>query len=418
MSKQLFRDEALRYSQVHNSGRILISQPLSLHIAVAFVVLFIVALVLLLVSGQYTRKERVVGVTVPGVGTVRLVAPEAGVVMRSHVTEGQSVTMGQLLFEIGQDKRSDLGETQRLVETALEAQHQKIGKEMGLRAALATESGAALLRQADRLQSELQVLDLEIGLQSERLAVAKALMDKLRPLFDEHIVPEVQYQQQVSAYLEQRSRLEVLKRSRIGLGTQRVQILSQSKQESLRANSEEAALERSLLSNDQERFIRRAARMSRIIATVPGVAGVPLVVPGQSVEPGAPLVTLVPTGSPLDVHLFVPSSAIGFVRQGQKVRLRYDAFPYQKFGQHEGVVSSVSAVDASARDLLVRFPFLADKGAAFFQVRVRLASDHVRAYDQNIPLRPGLTLQADIGIESKSVISWIFDPLLALGQNR
>ena len=52
--------------------------------------------------------------------------------------------------------------------------------------------------------------------------------------------------------------------------------------------------------------------------------------------------TLVPAGARLEARLYGPSRAIGFVRPGQRVLLRYEAFPHQKFGQYEGVVRSVS----------------------------------------------------------------------------
>ncbi|WP_298622299.1 HlyD family efflux transporter periplasmic adaptor subunit [uncultured Zoogloea sp.] len=417
MARRLFRDEALKHSQIQPGGSIQLAQPLSLRYVTAFVVVFICALIFLLVKGEYTRKERVTGITMVSAGTVRLTAPEAGVVTRRLVSDGDPVKAGQVLFELGQDRRSDLGDTQRLVEDALEAQRNRIDKEIGLRVALANEGSGVLRQQRERLRSELQLLDAEIGLQSEQVAVARTLTEKLRPLFEERIVPEVQYQQQMSAYLEQRSRLETLKRSRVTLEGQLSQTVSQLRQEALRANSEETALERSGLANDQERFIRRGARLTRITATVDGVATAILLNTGQVVEAGASLGTLVPEGSAIEVHLFVPSRAMGFVRPGQAVRLRYDAFPYQKFGQYKGVVTAVSAVNVPSRDLQGHFPFLADKGETFFRLTVHPDDDYVKAYGKDVLLRPGLTLQADIDIESKPLISWILDPLLAVGKS-
>jgi membrane fusion protein len=40
----------------------------------------------------------------------------------------------------------------------------------------------------------------------------------------------------------------------------------------------------------------------------------------------------VPSGARLLAHLYAPSSAVGFLRADQPVLLRYDAFPYQKYG--------------------------------------------------------------------------------------
>ena len=131
---------------------------------------------------------------------------------------------------------------------------------------------------------------------------------------------------------------------------------------------------------------------------------------------GAPVATIIPAGETLDVHLFVTSSAVGFIKPGQAVRLRYDAYPYQKFGQYAGTVTEVVGADIPGRDLTNRFPQLADKGPAFFRVTVRPGAMHVLGYGKQFPLRPGMTLMADVRLENKRLIEWIFDPLFAMGR--
>src|SRR5512132_1634963 len=73
--------------------------------------------------------------------------------------------------------------------------------------------------------------------------------------------------------------------------------------------------------------------------------------PGGRADTTVPLLSIVPTGSKLEAQLFSPSRAIGFVRPGQRVRLRYQAFPYQKFGQYEGIVAFVSRSAISPGEL-------------------------------------------------------------------
>ena len=60
---------------------------------------------------------------------------------------------------------------------------------------------------------------------------------------------------------------------------------------------------------------------------------------------------IVPAGEKLEAQLFGPSRAIGFIRAGQRVLLRYEAFPYQKFGQYEGVVAEVSRTAINPAEL-------------------------------------------------------------------
>ena len=60
------------------------------------------------------------------------------------------------------------------------------------------------------------------------------------------------------------------------------------------------------------------------------------------------LASLVPSGAQLQAHLFAPSGAVGFVRPRQEVRLRFEAFPYQKFGHQTGHVLQVSRTPLAA----------------------------------------------------------------------
>jgi membrane fusion protein len=89
----------------------------------------------------------------------------------------------------------------------------------------------------------------------------------------------------------------------------------------------------------------------------------------------------------------------------------YDAFPFQRFGQYHGVVSTVSQTDVAlpANSQQAQQP---DRRAVFM-VRVALDSPSVKAYGTQIPLRPGHTLTADIEIDSRSLLRWMFDPLFA-----
>jgi membrane fusion protein len=115
--------------------------------------------------------------------------------------------------------------------------------------------------------------------------------------------------------------------------------------------------------------------------------------------------------------LFSPSRAIGFVRPGQRVLLRYQAFPYQKFGQYEGTVVYVSRSAISPGELsqqLAGLTSLYGANVPVYRITVSLAHQAVTAYGQPIPLQPGMELEASVVIESRRLIEWVFDPLFTL----
>src|SRR5690606_5155350 len=102
-----------------------------------------------------------------------------------------------------------------------------------------------------------------------------------------------------------------------------------------------ATASRELALLHQERIRNKAAGALLLSSPVAGLVANSQVEPGQSVEAGQTLMSLLPAGSRLQARLMVPSSAVGFIGPGDRVLLRYRAFPYQRFGQHEGVVARV-----------------------------------------------------------------------------
>ena len=78
-----------------------------------------------------------------------------------------------------------------------------------------------------------------------------------------------------------------------------------------------------------------------IVSPVGGVVTTIAYSPGQTVEPGTRMATVLPSGSELVACLLIPSRAVGFVEVGQTTQLRISAYLYQKFGQVEGHVAQV-----------------------------------------------------------------------------
>jgi membrane fusion protein len=119
-------------------------------------------------------------------------------------------------------------------------------------------------------------------------------------------------------------------------------------------------------------------------------------------------------GSKLEAQLFSPSSAIGFVHPGQRVLLRYEAFPYQKFGYYEGSVANVSRSAISPSELPQQLSGLTKLHAAnepVYRITVSLDQQTATAYGKPAPLQPGMQLEADVLIESRRLIEWVLDPL-------
>ena len=97
----------------------------------------------------------------------------------------------------------------------------------------------------------------------------------------------------------------------------------------------------------------------------------------------------------------MPTRSIAFVRSGAPVKIRYDAFPYQKFGTFNGVVDHVSRTTVLPSDKRFRITVT----EPMYLARVRIS-------DQQ-SLQSGMTVTADILRDERRLIQWIFDPLIS-----
>lgn len=404
----LFRQEALAARADNSAGPALRIRPVGATRLTVFFAALALGVLLLLIFGSYTKKERVQGAIQARDGVATVVPPEAGLVQRVLVKDGQVAQAGQPLIALSHDRQTDAGSTQALLSTNLQGRRQQVQTQTEAQQRAMQATWAGLDQRIAQGQRNADSLSEEIRLQSQQVASSRKLLDQLQPLLAERIVSELQYEQQRQALLDQSARLQALERQR----STALADVALAREERTRVGAEhrvtQAGLDRDLLTLQQEEVQRQSAGQTVLTAPITGTVTNLLVTPGQSVAAGASVVAIVPADSPMTAVLYVPSTAIGFIQAGQRVRVSYDAFPYQRFGQYHGVVHSVSQTDVP----MAANPDKQDR-RAYFLVRVRLDASSVKAYGTEIPLRPGLTLTADIEIDRRSLIRWMLDPLLA-----
>lgn len=408
-SSSLFRQEVLAAQSDSAKGNAMALTPVTSGWLVAFFALVCALVLLLLVTGSYTAKETVTGEVQPVEGVAVVTPPENGVVRKLLVKEGQVVKAGDVLAEISNERFSDAGSTEVLVESRLEGQKQQVLAQTNSQAKAQSAVMSGLEQRIAQARRDVDTLAEEMKLQSQQVASARKLFEQLAPLKAEQIVSDLQYEQQRQSLLEQSARLQTLKRQWTGAQAELAQARDERDRLLAQHEVERASLGRDLLGLEQEQVQRRGAHVMLLKAPIDGVVSGLSATMGQRVSAGAVMASVVPTGSAMQAVLYVPSTAMGFIKPGQTVRVRYDAFPYQRFGQYAGVVRSVSQTDIPLPPAMQNSP---DQRARFL-VKVALATPYVTAYGQQVALRPGHTLSADIELDRRRLIRWMFDPVFA-----
>jgi multidrug efflux pump subunit AcrA (membrane-fusion protein) len=124
---------------------------------------------------------------------------------------------------------------------------------------------------------------------------------------------------------------------------------------------------------------------------------------GIVLQPGQQVATIAPSGARLVVEAQLANKDIAFVEKGLRAKIKLDAFPFQDYGILGGRIIDVSPDAVSGKE-----------SESFYKVTIALDQTSVVARGKSIPLRPGLTLMAEIVTERKSILNLFLEPFQQL----
>lgn len=408
----LFRPESLESRQNQWLGGIRLIRPLSLQLLTWCALLAAAAVVAFLVLGEYTRKARLVGQLVPDGGVVRLVAPQLATVLESRAAEGRTVRAGELLYVLSVDAANQRGS----VRESLDARQRSLREAVRQQDDLERERVAALTRQLDGLRAELGQIDAEAKLLAQRQTLAEQALQRLEALRADNFVSPTQVQNKAEEVLGLRVQAQSLQRQRAAHLREIEQMQARLRELPLQGQTRRGEIDRDIAELAQEAAENEAQRRIEVRAPHDGVLTGVLAQPGQSVGPNVALASLLPAGARLQAQLLAPSSAIGLVQAQQRVQMRYQAFPYQKFGVHGGQIVQVSRAPMQSAELAEAAALPVPSGEPMYRITVALDRQSVPAGGHEQPLAPGMQLEADVMLERRRLIEWIFEPLLGLAR--
>jgi membrane fusion protein len=450
----LYRPEALANQSHKLLGSIRIVQPPSTAAWALGALVVMAAITALMTWGTVTQRATVTGLLTPEAGIARLTAPAFGVLLQTKAQEGTVVQAGAPLFVISTERQSEAGATQSAVAQQL-AQRLQIARQDVQRV---QERFDARLRSVQERQSalerELAQLEREVELAATRVALASRQQERTDALARDGFVSESQRQAKQDETFAARQQQQALERNRASLQKERSALQAQARDAGQQRALEQADAERALALITQEQAENEARRLSIVTAPISGTLSAITVQPGQTVQAGATLAQLIPTSSapsaagaeggrsedrggsssvlpasakispqssPLQAHFYAPTRAAGFVEPGQQVRLRYAAYPYQKFGQHNGTVLAVDKTPYAPRELPEAVLAALQTAAnavpeAHYRITVGLEHQHINAYGKPQPLKPGMLVEADVIQRTSRLWERIVEPLKGFGQ--
>ncbi len=406
----LFRQEVLAHKADRLTGEVSVAVPMAWQ-AVGFLLFGSIVVAAAFTSlSSYSRIETVGGSIVPDAGVSLILPTRSGTVSEIPVRDGQLVPAGTPLIRIRAEEDGPTGSSaQAAVSSAIARQDGSLALQLAAIDAASRSERMQLDAQRNGLLAEIGQLESQLTSQQRLVTAVRDDIERTREVAasgfisardmrarEEELISREQGLSQITqALAAKRAALTQADRSAAGLQAQAVA-------QSAAIAASRAQVAQAAANTDGSRgYVIRAPFRGRISAMTARV--------GQQVGGQSPLMTIVPEGSVLRAQLSVPTSAIGFVKAGQEVRLAIDAFPYQRFGT---VTGRVLTVPESA------IPQMGANGVtvAAYPVTVALSRAGVNAYGQREALLPGMSLTARIVTDRQTLIEWLFQPLFAVSK--
>jgi len=416
---------SLSAAAVHRTPRYLIA-------VVMIFALFLIAAILWMNWAKIDVVIRGAGKVSPASQVQNIQSLEGGIISEILVVEGQRVKIGQSLIKISDIAFSSSFEENRLLYLELLARSSRLQAEafgLAFKPEPEVSEDAPHLMKSERslfdsnqaqLKETLSGLEEKISQQKSALLEAQSKQRQLKrsldlvkkeikikqPLKERGIISEVEFLQlqQREAEFEgeiEAARLSVpriqstIEEARFNKQKERLNFQNNAKKELNEVNAEISRIKETQTAL-QDRVKRTTLRspvngiVQRLyINTIGGV-----------ISPGNNILDIVPQEDSLLVELKIKPADIAYVSVGQFARLKFSAYDFAIHGSLQGIVTFISADTITT-----------EEGESFFLVRVKPTKPFLGVKSGELPIKIGMTAEADIITDKKTILSYLTEPV-------
>lgn len=328
-----------------------------------------------------------------------------------RVNEGDQVKKGDILFVLSLDRSGGTGlATGKLAADETRRRSEALQQERLKLTTIGRSQTEQLTKRIASLGDESNKTDREVELQRQRVETFRKTTERLKQLQIENFISANQLQQQTGLLLEQEVLLSSLERNKLALVRELTSAKQQLPEIQLRAQNDISLVDRQISSLTQDLAEVNARREQLVIAPTDGIVTALQAEPGQPVNPTLPLLNIIPSNAAFEAKLLAPASAIGFIKPGKTVNLRYGGYPYQRFGHQLGTVKLVAKTVVTPNER----PSPTQLQEPFYFVTVSLNKQDIDAYGERLPLQAGMSLEADVLLDRRPIYQWVLEPLFSI----
>ncbi|MEZ9523901.1 HlyD family secretion protein [Enterovibrio norvegicus] len=356
----------------------------------------------------------------PSTGLITVKATQNGVIEELYVEDGHNISKLDALFKINSEIFDRNGDSvhERLMASILQ-QHATLKNQQEYEKLMNNSSIGELESKISRLLLEIKSAQLSLEFAKERTILKRQAKESYITLLKNNYISDLSYKEFLSSLVglqaEEENKHQLIQQ----LERERIASQHQLDYISLQGSMRALELERQLDSLQQQQIELTTMSETKVNAPISGEVTTLRAENGQSVNQGDVILNIIPKEALMQVELYAPSKAIGFLRTGQKVGLRFDAYPYEKFGVQQGNVVSISKSTLSPLELKSQDQTIRVDTETLYKVVVSLEKPTINIYGNEEPLKVGMKVNSDIAVETRKLYEWLLGPIARLkGMNQ
>ncbi|WP_447881185.1 HlyD family secretion protein [Serratia fonticola] len=413
--RDLFRQEVTEHQRAKWAGKALLITGMPAWCFGVLSLLFLLVFLAFLILGSYTRRINVYGEITTFPRSVNVFAPQQGFIAERFVGIGDVVKKGQRLYQLDVSRVTDTGKVSANTRLALENQVQHVD--------------SIILKLQDNKRMTLENLHQQKQQYQAAHSQSKQLLNNAREGVDfaqdnmrsykeyqrRGLITKDQLNGQTYSFYQQQSLFQNLYSQHIQESLQ-ITIL-ESDIVTRAADFDNQISQYQFQRNDLQRQLAEADASGALIVNAPTDGRIESlsVTPGQMVSSGDSLVQIIPHSDAIyQLVLWLPNSSVPYVSANDAINIRYDAFPYEKFGQFPGKIDSIAYVPASIQEMSTYSSSpvhqTAAQTASYYKAIIALEKTHISYQGKVLQLTNGMFAQSTLFLEKRPLYQWMFSP--------
>lgn len=410
--KSIFRNDAIDYQRQKWVGKALLISRISAPVISGLCLAFIVTIVLSMIFFDYSRRIDVDGEVITLPHSINIYSPQQGYIITSFVKVGDRVKKGDPLYELDVSRTTSSG---NVSSTAVESIKIQTDNLHTIIAKLESNKKSTL----ENLQTQINNYTTA---HTETLKVLKSAQEGVEKMnqslrnyekyLKKGLITQDQLNYQRAQSLSQQSAYQALNNQSI---QENIQISQLHSDKITRAADFDNQIiqNQSQLSDLERQLAEYKANNSIIIsAKVDGVIESLSVTPGQMVETSASLAQIKPVDNvAYYLMLWLPDNSLPYVKIGDGINIRYNAFPSDKFGQFPGKITSISSIPASPQEMSGYSSGSRQEKGSYYKVLVSISDTEFSDKGKKLAISGGLQAKVIVFLEKKPLYQWAIAPI-------